>query len=87
MRDNSSIIKSWVRGIERNNYGHTLTTDGKDLYSYNLKIGYTEKNGVKVAMRYDATTKNFKSMTTSRHVSLASIQADRSVNPDDVQDS
>lgn len=87
MRDNSSIVKSWVRGLERNNYGHTLTTDGQNLYSYKLKIGYTEKNGVKVALEYNSSTNNFKSMTTSRHVSLARQQADRSISPDDVQNS
>ena len=50
-------------------------TDGLNLYSYNLRIGYTE-NGKKVAVNHTAAGGSFYSMTTSKHVSYAKGVAD-----------
>ena len=48
-----------------------MTSDGSNLFSYRLKIGYTNGKGEKVALDYTSPTGNFKSMTTSQHVGLA----------------
>ena len=60
-----------------------LITDGKNLYSYALKIGFTGEDGGKYVYNYTAHEDTdwlggpvpglFKSVTTSRHVSLARI--------------
>ena len=84
--NNHNVIKSWVRGFPASNFGSqgtaTLSTDGRDLYSYKLKIGYTTEKGNKVVKLYNARTNNFKTMTTSRHVSLATVQADKTIIPE-----
>ena len=84
--NNHNVIKSWVRGFPASNFGSkgntTLSTDGRNLYSYKLKIGYTTEKGNKVVKLYNASTDNFKTMTTSRHVSLATVQADKTIAPE-----
>ena len=81
MKDNHSVIHNWVRGYSADNGRATLHTDGQNLYSYRLRIGYTEENGRKVVLAYNARNENFKSSTTSKHVALAARQADETVNP------
>ena len=83
MTDNYSVVHSWVRGYSADNGRATLHTDGNNLYSYRLRIGYTESNGDKVVFLYNAPNENFKSATTSKHVALASRQADETVSPSD----
>ena len=83
MTDNASVIKSWVRGYSSNNGRSSLHTNGRELFSYQLRIGYTDDKGNKVVEQYNASTGNVKSMTTSRHVSMASVQADREVTPNE----
>lgn len=70
---NDDIVCSWKQG-ESAGYG-ALHTDGNDLYSYALKIGYTE-DGVKHAIDYTSPGGTFYSVTTSTHVGLAIYYAD-----------
>ena len=81
MTDNNSVIHSWIRGYSADNGRSTLHTDGRNLYSYKLRIGYTGENGRKIVFLYNAKNDNFKSSTTSKHVSIASRQADESISP------
>ena len=74
---NIEVVRAWDRG--RPGASRHLLTDGKNLYSYDLKIGFTRK-GQKVVKNYTASG-IFVSMTTSQHVSLAKRYADREVQP------
>lgn len=64
----NEVVRAWIN----NKSAETdhLSTDGKDLFSYKLKIGYTE-NEKKVVIDYTAKSNKFVSMTTSKHVGLA----------------
>lgn len=66
---NDDVVACWKRGNRGQN--RHMTTDGSNLFSYKLKIGYTDESGRKVALDYTASSGNFYSVTTSRHVSLA----------------
>ena len=66
---NDDVVACWKRGNRAQN--RNMTTDGSNLFSYRLKIGYTDENGEKVVLDYTARSGNFYSTTTSRHVSLA----------------
>ena len=67
---NIDVARAWSRG-EAAHTAH-LRTDGADLYSYRLRIGYTDAQGYKVALQYRAGTPlGFVSATTSKHVGLA----------------
>lgn len=50
--------------------GH-MTTDGRDIYSYALRIGFTDPNGRKVVFNYRGGRPYSVSVTTSHHVSEA----------------
>lgn len=84
--ENYQVIRQWIRGFGAENFGSngeaTLSTDGRDLYSYKLKIGYTTEKGNKVVKLYNAKSGNFKTRTTSKHVSMAVKQADRTIIPE-----
>lgn len=75
------VPAAWARGkrLARGN----LSTDGRELYSYNLRIGYTDSEGTKVAIKHTAPD-HFVSMTTSKHVGGACQYADKVVSPDDM---
>jgi len=70
---NESVAKAWKNNIIAST--QNMRTDGINLYSYNLRIGYTE-NGKKVAIDYTAAGGSFYSMTTSKHVSYAKRVSD-----------
>ena len=93
--NNEQVAQSWAN----NKSGHTsiidgtyrFSTDGRNLYSYNLLIGFTTTKGEKVALQYQAQAKYkkddcgwFKSRTTSTHVSFAMRNADITAIPDEV---
>lgn len=64
---NSDVARSWVRG-ERAAAGN-FSTDGTDLFSYNLRIATRSPYGMTV---FDYTASgSFISVTTSKHVGLA----------------
>jgi hypothetical protein len=59
-----------------------FTTDGLELRSYGLLIGYTIiRNRRPCKVVRDFTKANFVSKTTSRHVNLAKRYADLVVKP------
>ena len=58
-----------------------MSTDGVLIFSYNLLIGYTTKDGDKVALLYNAPSNCFESKTTSRHVSYVSRASSFSETP------
>jgi len=66
MRSNSNVVMSWLLGKKASN--RNMSTDGKNLYSYKLKIGYTKEL---LKYVYDYTGKDMVSRTTSRHVGIA----------------
>jgi hypothetical protein len=76
---NGDVPRYWARGQPAQGYGH-LRTDGQDLYSYDLKIGYTRPNGEKVLEQFTMKG-DYRSHTTSRHVCKARHHADRVTMP------
>jgi hypothetical protein len=68
MIKNELVIKMFINGMSSEN--KNMKTDGENLYSYNLKIGYTE-NGCKYVKDYTRTGGHFVSATTSRHIGIA----------------
>jgi len=70
------IPELWKRGYQGKTPKSSFRTDGSNLYSYGLRIGYTNEYGEKVLLRYTKEYNNFKSHTTSRHVNLAAYYAD-----------
>lgn len=75
---NESVCDSWLWNLPA--HSSNMYTDGKDLYSYGLKIGFTP-DWRKVAINYTVGGKNFQSMATSRHVGLAAKYADIVIAP------
>jgi hypothetical protein len=76
-RTNSNVIDAWTKGVVAHNHRGSLSTDGKSLYSYGLKIGHNTGSAC-VVVDYTAASKNFQSQTTSCHVNLAK----RATHPD-----
>jgi hypothetical protein len=72
------VFDYWRRGIRA--HAGSASTDGKDVFSYNLKIGFTKEDGTKVALNYRSPN-NFKTMTTSKHVGYAAGEADETIEP------
>ena len=66
----------WVNNKAGSTKINSFSTDGNNLYSYKLKIGYTNHYGQKVVLKYTTRYNNFVSTATSRHVNLASYHAD-----------
>lgn len=63
---NSEVAKCWRNGKPGKSGTGSFHTDGKDLYSYRLRIGYTEDDGSKVLFNY--TGKDGPSLTTTAHI-------------------
>lgn len=79
------MVKSveWVAEAWKQNrpaFERTVHTDGKDLYSFGLKIGFTKLNGAKVVMDYTRDGGSFVSHTTSVHVGEAKKVADEIIS-------
>ena len=71
---NGQVVAAWLRGVIAGTAN--LTTDGKDIYSYQLKIGET-RNGEKVAFDYTSGgLREYYSQTTSKHVGMIKRCAD-----------
>ena len=67
---NLEVVKAWISG--KAGKAGNLSTDGVNLYSYELQIGDTMLSGNKTV--YDYTkggSHGWKSQTTSKHVRLA----------------
>tara|TARA_B100000131_G_scaffold70850_1_gene67256 strand:- start:3098 stop:3409 length:312 start_codon:yes stop_codon:yes gene_type:complete len=74
-----SNSSTWGQGILRS-HTDNLRTDGRNLFSYGLRIGVT-LGGQKIAIDYTAPANSFRSMTTSNHVGKAKRYADVSMHP------
>lgn len=70
------IPLAWKNHRSASTTSKSFSTDGRDIYSYDLKIGYTDIYGQKILLMYTTPHNNFKSNTTSRHVNLAAYHAD-----------
>ena len=77
---NEQVVDAWTNSESARNGRHSLHTDGSNLYSYNLLIGFTSENGNKVALEHRAP--HFVSQTTSCHVGIAARYADASIHPE-----
>ena len=83
---NENVARRWSNGQNARNHNNVFTTDGQNLYSYNLLIGFTTPEGRKILLDYTARTGNFRSMTTSgKHISPTRRFADDTLNPSIVQ--
>ena len=78
---NIDIITEWISNRPYSKRHKALSTDGQILFSYGLIIGYTNKQGRKVAIDYTSTGGYMKSQTTSTHVGMAKRKADLIRNP------
>lgn len=74
----SKVPEFWARGEKAG--CSNIRTDGESLWSYDLKIGYTDENGDKILLDY---TKSgiYYSSTTSKHVGYARLVADEVRDP------
>lgn len=70
---NLEVIKAWVRGQAARN--KNMKTDGRSLYSYNLKIAERKELCLEI-YDYTSTGGNFVSVTTSQHVNMTKRQVD-----------
>lgn len=75
---NEDVCREWSCGFS--GHSQNMSTDGKNLYSYNLKIGYTDSLGRKILYWY-RSPKNYISMTTSIHVGRALRYANQVIDP------
>lgn len=75
MTTNKDVVDAWANNSQCNT--QNMSTDGYNLYSYALKIGFTA-NGRKHVYNY--MSPNYISNTTSHHVSLAKRVCDVVVN-------
>ena len=73
---NGNIAYYWRKNQAATNGRQCYTTDGKDLYSYALKIGTTNEQGEKVLFNYTANGIKYYSQTTSCHVGKSRHYAD-----------
>ncbi len=81
--NNSNVASNWSTNTPSHSNNKQLTTDGQNLYSYRKLIGITLDNGDKLALNYMSRGGGcYISNTTSQHVSLASRNADQTMNPD-----
>lgn len=76
---NMDVAEAWRWG-ERAATRH-FSTNGRSLYSYALRIGYTDEAGRKILEDHTATSRCFHSLTTSQHVGLAKPFAHQIISP------
>ena len=70
------VAESWINGNPAQNSSKKYRTDGLCLYSFDLLIGTTDRNGNKIALDYTKTGGYFISASTSKHVSYARRYSD-----------
>lgn len=78
---NEAVASAWLNGNQAQS--NRMWTDGKNLFSYGLKIGYTTKHGSKILYLYasDGGKGVFRSQTTSCHVSVSMYYAHVVIHP------
>lgn len=79
---NESVIIHWLNNIKHNSFKkdhitdkYIFNTDGYNLYSNDILIGFT-RNNKKVIYDYTATNNKFISYTCSRHINTAKKYCD-----------
>lgn len=77
---NDQVANAWANGESARNGRYTFHTDGSNLYSYRLLIGFTSANGNKMLLEHRAP--HFVSQTTSCHVGIAARYANACIHPD-----
>ena len=78
---NELVIDAWTRGFAADSHTGALRTDGVNLYSYNLRIGYRARSGSTILGDYTSPGGSFRSMTTSTHVGKARAIACHVMHP------
>ena len=78
---NEQVIESWMRGVAASSPNGNLRSDGVNLYSYNLRIGYRSRSGSTVVGDFTSPGGDFRSMTTSHHVGRVRWQAAHVMHP------
>jgi len=68
---NDDIVTQWINNLKCIKKHKALSTDGQNLFSYGLLIGYTNPQGHKVAIDRTRIGGDYRSMTTSTHVGIA----------------
>ena len=75
---NNNVAKYWAQSTPAHSNNKQYTTDGFNLFSYNLCIGKTI-NGQKILLDYSASGR-YVSQTTSVHVGKARPWCDKLVS-------
>ena len=78
---NELVIEAWLDGIAADSHTGALRSDGVNLYSYNLRIGYRARSGSTVVGDFTSPGGSFQSMTTSQHVGKVRWRADHVMHP------
>ena len=78
---NELVLGKWKDGESASSHNGALHTNGRDLFSYNLRIGYRSRSGACVLGDFTSPGGNFASMTTSCHVGKARSFADHVMHP------
>ncbi len=78
---NELVIDAWTRGVAADSHNGALRTDGVNLYSYNLRIGYRSRSGSCIVGDYTSPGGGFHSSTTSCHVGKARVAAQHVMHP------
>jgi len=69
MVSNQKVVAAWRKGLIAK--ARNMSTDGVNLYSYNLVIGKRSSNGTHVLDYTSSGEYGFRSITTSKHVGMA----------------
>ena len=78
---NDLVLAEWKKGQTASSHTGALCTNGRDLFSYNLRIGYRSRSGTCVLGDFTSPGGKFQSMTTSCHVGKARHVADHIMHP------
>jgi hypothetical protein len=65
---NSEVFESWYKGTSGENNTKTLFTDGRQLYSYETIIGFTNPTGQKTALKFRWKGYRHINSFTKKHV-------------------
>jgi len=78
---NEQVIKAWGYSNIAASHTGSLTSNGDELRSYGLLIGFTTAQGAKIVLDYTAPAGHFRSQTTSCHCGRAKAVSDVVINP------
>jgi len=78
---NELVLEKWKDGETASSHTGALCTNGRDLFSYNLRIGYRSRSGQTIVGDFTSPGGDFRSMTTSIHVGKARGIADHIMHP------